>query len=253
MGLNEAFSYFFGAIAKLPFLADGLKYYTKGGIGKTVETFKTPATHLDMTNGRDSIFYGFGLNFWYRSLIGLIAVIATFFGNFNNNDILISILGAVADLLFMVFSAVGFLISFILVLFIIYLGLKNLKNWSRTVVKIFIIIAALSVIFNFVFIIKAIIAMVNGDSILINTLIIIESIIVFLTWGLILDGMNKGLPTVDNVTINMDNNSFINQTNNFANNDLNPNIQMYSCPYCGGVMKQGDNPCPHCSKLVNWG
>lgn len=36
------------------------------------------------------------------------------------------------------------------------------------------------------------------------------------------------------------------------NNQNNQNVQMYACPFCGGAVTHGTNPCPHCNRFLNW-
>ena len=47
------------------------------------------------------------------------------------------------------------------------------------------------------------------------------------------------------------------QTENINLNKPNENIsqseaQLYSCPYCQGVLHQNESPCPHCGNMLNW-
>ena len=64
---------------------------------------------------------------------------------------------------------------------------------------------------------------------------------------------NNGYNQQNDFNANM-NNGFNQQGYGQQNvNQNNQNVQMYACPYCGGAVTYGTNPCPHCRSQLNWG
>lgn len=272
MNYGNAIMYIINSFNKIPEVFKGITYYTSG-IGQSFNRLKEKSSHLNMTEVENEVYTAFGISFWLSSIFGIIILVlscmqAGIWGIFGG------IFGMAGELIGMAF------ILLIYSLFV-FLGNKYKDHWNMLLMKFLIVLYFISIfltLWGVIGDIRGVISAIryfSGYSMLYSIISLLEAAVVLMSSGLVLNALNKGVPVNYQASNTFQNNSQMNNQNYWENQNINSNglsglgavndrkiggsiqqeepmQQLYACPYCGGAITQGTNPCPHCNQQVNW-